>query len=198
MGLLSGLTVGTQPSAPLAANDERFAQLVISGAIDPSVASSAFNPKQVVHCFKPCSHVKRCALALPFPSHHEFAKRISHETWRQLNADLVEEMYQEAPFCLCPRKGINALLAFNLKNHRALYKVIAYYNRHLFHPMLIDAQIFAYHPGLRGKYSSCIYSILHGMTIKPTISNHSIYSEDERRQHSPPVLRWLPHRKQSR
>jgi hypothetical protein len=138
--------------SPAAANDARFRKPVISSAKNiPAVASSQFPPVQVVHCCKPACHVKRSSLALPYPSNPEFTKRISQEAWRQLNADLLEAIYAETPYCLWWWKDCRALHTFNLPNHRALLKVMAYYNRHLFHPMLIDAQIFADHDTVGSK-----------------------------------------------
>jgi hypothetical protein len=136
----------TQPSPAAAANDVRFLQPVKASASNiPGVASTPFTPVQVAHFCRPLCHVKRCTTALPFPVHFALEKRISQEAWRQLNADLLVAMYHETPYCNWARKGIKVLHTFNLQNHRALYKVIAHYNRHLFHPMLIDAQIFADH-----------------------------------------------------
>jgi hypothetical protein len=148
--------MGARSSTPLASNDVRFLNSVITGAGELKVASSPFPPSQVLYCCKPLCHTKHCTLALPYPSHPEFAKRISQEAWRQLNADLVEEMYQETFPCLWYTKNISAFVKFNLTNHRSLYKVIAHYNRHLFHPMLIDAQIFAFHNQSCGTFVSTL------------------------------------------
>jgi hypothetical protein len=138
---------------PVAANDARFLQPVISNAkYNPTVATAQFPPVQVVHCCTPVCHVKRSIVALPYPTNNpEFTKRVSQEAWRQLNADLLEQIYLETPYCLWAWKGFEALHRFNIPHHRALYKVIAHYNRHLFHPMMIDAQIFAEHDTVGSK-----------------------------------------------
>jgi hypothetical protein len=79
---------------------------------------------------------------LQYPNHIMFKTRIPYTSWKQFSIDLDKEIathYSCMPLMrLCGRR------AFTLGRHQAFYNVLAYYNKHLFHPMLIDAQIFVH------------------------------------------------------
>jgi hypothetical protein len=86
------------------------------------------------------SHVRVTLDTLPYPKHSLFQARVSYTSWIQFLKDLEEEIATYPCLSLLPRCG----RAFAQGRHQALYNVLAYYNKHLFHPMLIDAQMFVY------------------------------------------------------
>ena len=61
---------------------------------------------------------------LAYPGHPEFRKRVDFGSWKKFNADFHEE------------------LSLNKSKYKAMYKILGYYNKVLFHPLLIDAQVF--------------------------------------------------------
>jgi hypothetical protein len=94
---------------------------------------------------KPIRPSRKVINGLRYPLHPIFQNRIDINTWAIFNADLCEEIYHSADDCwkvalmaLCPLCG----LFFCYRERCELQKVIGHYNCVLFHPMLIDAQIF--------------------------------------------------------
>jgi hypothetical protein len=90
---------------------------------------------------KPIRQSQKVINGLRYPLHPVFRNRIDINTWAIFNADLCEEIYHSADNC-CPQALCPVLLIFRCRERCQLHKVIGHYNRVLFHPMLIDAQIF--------------------------------------------------------
>ena len=122
-----------------AVNDIRFASIAFS-LIDTrnqtSVAFETAKYHQEWTLCKPFCKPKYPREILAYPGHPEFRQRIGFIEWNKFNADFHHEMYVNG----FPCDSFNS--CFIAAKYRALYKVIAYYNKVLFHPMLIDAQVF--------------------------------------------------------
>jgi hypothetical protein len=102
-----------------------------------------------------CKPIRSCdgVTGLEYPMHPFFRSRIDINTWAVFNADLNEAFYSQAapcqaamlPFGMLPFVAVCAvcLLAVCRGDYVGkLHEVLAHYNKVLFHPMLIDAQVF--------------------------------------------------------
>jgi hypothetical protein len=100
--------------------------------------------------FYMCKPIRCCdgVTGLVYPVHAYFRSRIDINAWAVFNADLNEAFYSQAapcqaamfPFCLLPFIAVSAVCRGDPVGK--LYEVLAHYNKVLFHPMLIDAQVF--------------------------------------------------------
>jgi hypothetical protein len=136
--------MGAKPSHSLGPNDVLYINRVTHAGDDEIAAFPFLLDQQFRHFYKPCFRTSRSLEVLPYVENEEFRKRIPQSSWKLFNADFAEELYQAAPTCRaltccsCTATDHDEIWRYN-----AMYKVISHYNRHLFHPMLIDAQIFA-------------------------------------------------------
>jgi hypothetical protein len=129
---------------PQAENDIQYESYVVQRANLPYLTSAAYTRIEI-SCKPLCE--SRAPL-LDYPNHPEFQRRISTEHWDLLHDDMFKELYNQSPFCgalqpLMCLLGCDHSDSTRSAQLNALYRTIAYYNDHLFHPMLIDAQVFS-------------------------------------------------------
>lgn len=84
---------------------------------------------------------------LEYPRHQEFNNRISQSQFTTIQEDLKQELYNRSNWFGVFRPISTFFGSYGTDRIRAiqigtLHAVISYYNRYLFHPMLIDAQVF--------------------------------------------------------
>jgi hypothetical protein len=96
--------------------------------------------------FKPC-HLSALLNPLAYPLHPIFRSRIDVNAWTVFNVDLDEVLFNRAMPCKIPI-CILCGIPFTIMNcstepvPQDFYWIIGHYNKVLFHPMLIDAQVF--------------------------------------------------------
>lgn len=105
-----------------------------------------------VYCWKPVLGPYNSQM-LPYPIHSEFRRRIPYSAWAQFNADLsIVDYNTSSPFpflIVCPVTAFCFFCidcihsAMTTKKGTFMKEIIDHYTKHLFHPMLIDVQIFS-------------------------------------------------------
>lgn len=147
-----------------AENDFAYSDLACSGKNLPYFATTPYSGYEA-SC-KPCCGAP--GNLLQYPRHEEFNRRISAHQFSIIRDDLQRELYNRSGYVTC--LGNFCLGSTGADRGRAvtfesLHNVLSYYNRVLFHPMLIDAQVFAPRQGKFGVSAPSIFEQLqHCMT----------------------------------
>lgn len=134
-------------SVTSAENDSEYEELLNSPCAVMHFTSSPFHHDQASTGWKPLLGISSNLIV--YPEHNEFQRRIPRHTWDQFSSDLKKEIYQNTSTCgclqvqLCDLLGCSPRIKNRVKLFNSFYKVLSFYNTHLFHPMLIDAQVFA-------------------------------------------------------
>lgn len=115
----------------------------VIGVVGPS-RDRAFS-----YCWKPICGPYNLEI-VPYPLNTEFRRRISYAVWRQFNADLSIDQFKNEWWCrwssrayapcymICSHVGCRSAE----RDYFRWRIIIDHYTKHLFHPMLIDVQLF--------------------------------------------------------
>lgn len=143
-------------SSTYAPNDLDF--LASAMSLQDSARQTTVPYTPLVHCFKPFCRTSLVPEIMQYPSHPKFRERVSYEMWKTFNADLDEALYRASLHCVCVQLGCPLTALFGcvidrqyMADFNALYEMISHYNRVLFRPLLIEAQIFYRDPKIGGK-----------------------------------------------
>lgn len=142
-------------SSSYAPNDLEF--LATAMTLQDTARQTTVTYTPLVHCFKPLCRTSLVPEIMQYPTHPGFRERISYEMWKVFNADVDEALYQASLHCNCVQLGCPITALFGCVIDRqynsefnALYEILAHYNRVLFRPLLLEAQIFFRDPKIAG------------------------------------------------